>query len=118
MHVTETQTPESVGTLEPGSKPSMATESQLRLLGIFVPASLGCSWKAFLSRFSKIQNFCLFLLDFWMARSDLTLLYFCLVRGAQIVGSWDPRAEEVETERGNGGKISLIRAKNAVIALN
>ena len=51
VHGTETQTPESVGTLEPGSKPSMAlaTESQLRLLRIFVPASFGCSWKAFLS---------------------------------------------------------------------
>ena len=120
MHVTETQTPESVGTLEPGSKPSMAlaTESQLRLLRIFVPASFGCSWEALLSRYNRIQNFCLFLLDFWMARSDLIFVYFCLVRGAQIVGSWDPHAEEVETERGNGGKISLIRAKNGVIALN
>ena len=32
---TETQTPESVGTLELGSKPSMALENQLRLLRIF-----------------------------------------------------------------------------------
>ena len=46
---TETQTPESVGTLELGSKPSMALENQLRLLRIFFPASLGCTWEAFLS---------------------------------------------------------------------
>ena len=117
VHGTDTQTPESVGTLEPGSKPSMATESQSRLLGIFVPASFGCSWEAFLSRYNRIQNFCLFLLDFWMARSDLIVFYFCLVRGAKIVGSWDPHAEEVETERGNGGKFSLIRAKNGAWSL-
>ena len=109
--------PESVGTLEPGSKPSTATGSQTRLLGIFVLASLGCSWEAFLSWYTKTQNFCLFLLDFWMARSDLIFFYFCLVRGAQIVGSWDPNAEKVETERGNG-KISPTRAKNGVIALH
>ena len=118
MNGTETQTPESVGTPEPGSKPSMATGSQPRLLGIFVLASLGCSWEAFLSWYTKIQIFCLFLLDFWMARSDLIFFYFCLVRVAQIVGSWDPNAEKVETERGNGGKILPIRAKNGVIALN
>ena len=32
LNGTETQTPESVGTLEPGSKPSMATEAKPRLL--------------------------------------------------------------------------------------
>ena len=41
LNGTETQTPESVGTPEPGSKPSMATGSQPRLLGIFVLTSLG-----------------------------------------------------------------------------
>ena len=39
-------------------------------------------------------------------------------RVAKIVGTWERCSEEVETERGNGGKFSPTRAKNGVFALS
>ena len=36
---------------------------------------------------------------------------------AEIVVSWHPGWEEVETDRGNGGEVLSTRAKNSVLAL-
>ena len=39
---------------------------------------------------------------------DQSLNCNALSKVAQIVGSWDPCAEEEDTERGNGGEIETV----------